>query len=61
MQKTEYITELYRKTLEHITVNAEAWRAFLRSAAYQYKYPFSDQILIYAQKPSATACASLEL
>lgn len=61
MQKKEYITELYRETLERITVNAEAWRAFLRSAAYQYKYPFSDQILIYAQKPSATACASLEL
>lgn len=36
-------------------------RLFLRSAAWQYKYPFEDQLLIYAQRPDATACAGLEV
>ncbi len=38
-----------------------AWRAFLHSAAYQYKYPFADQVLIHAQRPFATACAETQL
>ena len=37
------------------------WTAFLKSAAWQYKYPFQDQILIYAQRPDATACASIDV
>lgn len=39
----------------------ENWTAFLKSAAWQYKYPFQDQILIYAQRPDATACASIDI
>lgn len=39
----------------------EKWTAFLKSAAWQYKYPFQDQILIYAQRPDATACASIDI
>ena len=39
----------------------EKWTAFLKSAAWQYKYPFQDQILIYAQRPDATACASIDV
>ena len=39
----------------------ENWTAFLKSAAWQYKYPFQDQILIYAQRPDATACASIDV
>lgn len=39
----------------------ENWTAFLKSAAWQYTYPFQDQILIYAQRPDATACASIDI
>lgn len=39
----------------------ENWTAFLKSAAWQYKYPFQDQILIYAQRLDATACASIDV
>lgn len=39
----------------------EKWTAFLKSAAWQYKYPLQDQILIYAQRPDATACASIDI
>ena len=39
----------------------EKWTSFLKSAAWQYKYPFQDQILIYAQRPDATACASIDI
>ncbi len=37
------------------------WTSFLSMAAWQYKYPFEDQLLIYAQRPDATACASLDV
>lgn len=60
-RKIDLITELYRQTVSDITADSVAWRAFLHSAAYQYKYPFADQVLIYAQRPTATACAELEL
>ena len=39
----------------------EHWTSFLKSAAWQYKYPFHDQLLIYAQRPDATACASIDV
>lgn len=60
-RKIDLITELYRRTIKGITSDSVAWRALLHSAAYQYKYPFADQVLIYAQRPKATACAELEL
>ena len=41
--------------------NPDEWMSFLRTAAWQYKYPFEDQVLIYAQRPDATACASMEI
>lgn len=44
-----------------ILADYENWTAFLKSAAWQYKYPFQDQILIYAQRPDATACASIDI
>ena len=44
-----------------ILADYENWTAFLKSAAWQYKYPFQDQILIYAQRPDATACASIDV
>lgn len=39
----------------------EKWTAFLKSAAWQYKYSFQDQLFIYAQRPDATACASIDI
>ena len=39
----------------------ENWTAFLKSAAWQYKYSFQDQLFIYAQRPDATACASIDV
>lgn len=60
-RKIDLITELYRRTVNNITSDSGAWRAFLTSAAYQYKYSFADQVLIHAQRPRATACAELEL
>ena len=60
-RKIDLITELYQRTINDITSDSVAWRAFLHSAAYQYKYPFADQVLIFAQRPKATACAGMEL
>ncbi len=39
----------------------EKWTSFLKSAAWQYKYSFQDQLFIYAQRPDATACASIDI
>ena len=39
----------------------ENWTSFLRCAAWQYKYSFVDKVFIYAQRPDATACATMEL
>ena len=60
-RKIDLITELYQRTIKDITSDSVAWRAFLHSAAYQYKYPFADQVLIHAQRPNATACAEINL
>ena len=55
------ITELYQRTLKELTSSNRAWMDFLKTAAFQYKYPFSDQVLIHAQRPGAVACAELEV
>lgn len=60
-RKIDLITELHRRTVAGLTVDGEHWCKFLQTAAYQYKYPFADQVLIHAQKPGATACAELEV
>ena len=58
-RKTDLITDLYRQTVKTVTRSERDWMAFLRMAAWQYKYPFSDQVCIYAQKPDAVACAEI--
>lgn len=55
------ITELYQRTLKELTSSNRAWMDFLKTAAFQYKYPFSDQVLIHAQRPGAVACTELEV
>lgn len=58
--KVQLITELLQSTAGELS-GYESWTAFLRSAAWQYKYPFEDQLLIYAQRPDAKACADMEV
>ena len=60
-RKTDLITDLYRQTVKTVTKSERDWMAFLRMAAWQYKYPFSDQVCIYAQKPDAVACAEIAI
>ncbi len=54
-------TELYRKTVREIGKDSKSWKAFLTTAAFQYKYSFDDQIMIHAKRPHAIACAGIDL
>ena len=60
MGKITETRELYRNTVNEITQSEEKWQTFLDSAAWQFKYDFDDQVLIYAQNPNARACAEAE-
>ena len=59
-RKIDMITSLAEYTSAEITTSSEEWKKFLTTAGRMYKYPFEDQVLIYAQRPNATACASME-
>ncbi|MBR3137379.1 MAG: DEAD/DEAH box helicase family protein [Clostridia bacterium] len=59
--KLERISRLALETSRSITSSTRHWKGFLDSAAWLYKYPFQDQVLIHAQKPEATACAEIGL
>ena len=61
MAKLENYVELARQTMREISADGENWRAFLTTASNVYKYGFYDQLMIYAQRPDVTACASFEL
>ena len=58
--KLRLITDLYGETLTQISKNPDDWMSFLECAAMNYKYPFNDKVLIYAQRPEAVACAKIE-
>ena len=58
--KFQLITELYNQTLKGVTANYKSWTGFLRAASYNYKCPFDEQILIYAQRPDATAVLEMK-
>ncbi len=57
--KLQLITELAYNTSKELS-SVDNWTDFLKTAAWQYKYPFEDQVLIYAQRPDARACADFE-
>ncbi len=59
--KLQRISDLMEQTVRQATDKPNAWADFLKTAARLYKYPIEEQILIYAQRPDATACASIEL
>ena len=56
----QLINEMANETLKEITNSPENWIKFLDTASNNYKYSFNEQVLIYAQKPDATACADIE-
>lgn len=57
----EETIKLYETTLDNVTANAANWTSFLRTAARVSPYSFEEQVLIYAQRPQATACADYNL
>ena len=58
--KYRLTSELSAFTANDISSSPEKFMRFLKTAANNYKYSFDDQVLIYAQKPGATACAEVE-
>ena len=61
MPKIDDYVQLAAQTAREISADGETWRSFLQTASTLYKYGFYDQMMIYAQRPDATACASFEL
>lgn len=60
MANYQDIRTLARSLIGQVTQNGESWKAFLDSAAYTYNYAFPNQLLIYSQRPNATAVASID-
>jgi len=58
--KLQIIKDAYNYQLEHVTQPPAEWTAFLRAAARNYKLPFDEQLLVYAQRPDATAVLEIE-
>ena len=58
--KAQMYAEVATETAGRISGSFERWTGFLETAARLYKYPFHEQLMIYAQRPEATACASFE-
>ena len=61
MARLDEIRGLAEYHATHISSSPRDWMNYLDTAARLYRYPFMDQLLIHAQRPKATACASLEL
>ena len=59
--KLELYSQMADQTARRISGSFADWLAFLDTAARLYKYPFHEQLMIYAQKPDATACADYDL
>ena len=59
--KTEEYLALAQRTANGLTRYWESWTDYLTTASRLYKYPFADQLMIYAQRPDATACADYDV
>ena len=59
--KLQKVSALSHDTMNRLTYSTDEWLRFLDSAAWLYKYPWHEQVMIYAQRPDATACAPIEL
>lgn len=60
MGKIKETRQLYKTTLKEISSSPSNWRTFLDSSAWNFKYDFDDQVLIFAQRPDARACATMD-
>lgn len=60
MNKYEHY-ELWLDQIESISWSTQQWTSFLKASVWMYKYSFDDQLLIYAQRPNAKACANYEI
>jgi len=61
MTRYQEISALAEYTSRQVARNGQEWTKYLDTAARLYKYPFHEQLLIYAQRPQATACASIDV
>ncbi len=59
--KTKKMIELSQETSDTVTSHVENWKSYLNTASQFYKYSFDDQIMIHAQRPDCTACASIPI
>ncbi len=59
--KREEVAQLYESTSRQVTSSLANWTNFLEVVGKLYKYPYHEQLMIYAQKPDATACAEFGL
>ena len=59
-RKYDLISELYNRTCKTVVANPQNWQAFLRSACRNYKLRYDEQLLVYAQRPDATAVLEIE-
>ena len=59
-RKLQFYSEFAERTARQITGSYRSWTAFLATAARLYKYPYNEQLMIYAQRPNATACAEYD-
>ena len=59
--KTEEYLALAQRAANGLTRYWESWTDYLTTASRLYKYPFADQLMIYAQRPDATACADFDI
>lgn len=61
MSKFQTISELLHDTSLNVTTSGSEWMKFLSTSAWTFKYSYEDQLLIYAQKPNARACAEFDV
>lgn len=59
--KVQFYSAMASYTATHLTDSWQKWTAFLTTASRLYKYPFHEQLMIFAQRPDATACAEYDL
>lgn len=59
--KTQGVYKLFQDTARDIISDEEKWKSFLKVIAWSYKYSFEQQLLIYAQRPTARACTTYDI
>ena len=59
--KIQTVALLSEETARSLSGSLDNWKSFLSTASRVYKYPYPDQLLIYAQRPDATACADYSI